>query len=115
MDAATAASYPQNLLALEQANRVRLARAALKRKVAAGQLDAAEIVLACPREVESMSVSELLISQKRWGRTRCQRFLTSTGMSETKALSSLTERQRTMLAALLTLKARAARSNGKQI
>jgi hypothetical protein len=97
------------MLALERANRVRLARAALKRRIAAGQADAAEVVLSCPWEAESMTVSELLMSQKRWGRTRCRKFLSSIGMSENKSVGSLTERQRMTLAALLTAKARSAR------
>ncbi len=103
MDAATI-SDPQHMLALQRANRVRLARAALKRKVAAGEINPAEIVLTCPWEVESMSISELLMSQKRWGRTRCRKFLMTIGLSETKTVSSLTERQRVTLAALLTAK-----------
>jgi hypothetical protein len=102
------------MLALERANRVRLARAALKRKIAAGDLDAAEVVLTCPWETESMSVSELLMSQRRWGRTRCRKFLMSIGLSETKTVSSLTERQRLTLAALLNTKAQAARAQARQ-
>jgi hypothetical protein len=101
------------MLALERANRVRLARAALKRRIAAGEIDAAEIVLACSWEVESMSVSELLMSQRRWGRTRCRKFLLSIGLSETKSLGSLTERQRVTLAALLTTKAQAGRAQSR--
>jgi hypothetical protein len=112
-DTAATESGPQHMLALEQANRVRLARAALKRKVASGELDAAEVVLTCPWEAESMSVSELLMSQKRWGRTRCRKFLTAIGLSEAKAVASLTERQRAVLSALLTEKARVARVNGR--
>jgi hypothetical protein len=104
MDAATI-SGPQHMLALQRANRVRLARAALKRKVAANDVDPAEVVLTCPWEVESMAISELLMSQKRWGRTRCRKFLMSIGLSETKTVGSLTERQRMTLAALLTAKA----------
>jgi predicted metal-dependent hydrolase len=103
MDAATI-SDPQHMMALQRANRVRLARAALKRKVAAGDVDPAEIVLTCPWEVESMSISELLMSQKRWGRTRCRKFLMSIGLPETKTVGSLTERQRRTLVALLTAK-----------
>ena len=38
------ASIPQHMQALEHANRIRLARASLKRAVGAGQVDAAEIV-----------------------------------------------------------------------
>ncbi|MEX0993388.1 MAG: hypothetical protein WDZ37_05260 [Solirubrobacterales bacterium] len=105
MDAATI-SGPQHMLALQRANRVRLARADLKRKIAAGAIDPAEIVLTCPWEVESMSISELLMSQKRWGRTRCRKFLMTIGLSESKTVRSLTERQRVTLAALLTAKAR---------
>lgn len=105
MDAATI-SGPQHMLALQRANRVRLARADLKRKIAAGAIDPAEIVLTCPWEVESMSISELLMSQKRWGRTRCRKFLMTIGLSESKTVGSLTERQRVTLAALLTAKAR---------
>ena len=111
MDAATVASGPQHMLALERANRVRLARAALKRRVASGELDAAEVILTCPWEAESMSVSELLMSQKRWGRTRCRKFIVSIGMSEAKTIATLTERQRMTLAALLTAKARSARAD----
>jgi hypothetical protein len=92
------------MLALERANRVRLARAALKRKIAAGDMDAGEVILTCPWEAESMSISELLMSQRRWGRTRCRKFLMSIGMSETKTVSSLTERQRLTLVALLNTK-----------
>ena len=114
MDAATVSSGPQHMLALERANRVRLARAALKRKIAAGELDAAEVILTCPWETESMSVSELLMSQRRWGRTRCRKFLMSIGLSETKTVSSLTERQRLTLAALLNTKAQAARAQAHQ-
>jgi hypothetical protein len=101
------------MLALERANRVRLARAALKRRVAAGDVETAEIILTCPWETESMSISELLMSQRRWGRTRCRKFLFSIGLSETKTLGTLTERQRVTLAALLTTKAQATRARGR--
>ena len=61
--------------ALEQANRVRLARAELKRQIADGELSVADVVLECPWEAESMTIADLLMSQHRWGRTRCRRFL----------------------------------------
>ena len=110
MDAATVSSGPQHMLALERANRVRLARAALKRKIAAGEVDAGEVILTCPWETESMSISELLMSQRRWGRTRCRKFLMSIGLSETKTVASLTERQRLTLVALLNTKTQAGRT-----
>lgn len=101
---------PQHLKALERANRVRLARAALKRQVASGECSAAEVILACPWEAESMSVSELLMSQRRWGRTRCRRILLSLGLPENKQIGTMTERQRTALAAMLSAKVGSARS-----
>jgi hypothetical protein len=38
------------------------------------------------------------MSQRRWGRTRCRKFLERNGVSEIKAIGSLTERQRHVLA-----------------
>jgi hypothetical protein len=105
MDAnATFPAAPQHMQALELANRVRLARAELKRRVGRGQVTAAEVVVTCPWEAESMVISDLLLSQRRWGRTRCRKFLTSIQMSENKTVGSLTERQRRTLAALLEAK-----------
>src|ERR671915_602942 len=94
----------QHLRALEYANRVRLARARMKRKVAAGELLAADVVLTCPWQAHSMSVSDLLMSQKRWGRTRCRRLLMSLGVPENKQIGTLTERQRLALSAVLRAK-----------
>jgi hypothetical protein len=108
-DRATVDAGPQHLKALERANRVRLARAALKRQVAAGERSAAEVIIASPWEAESMSISELLMSQRRWGRTRCRRVLLSLGLPENKQIGTMTERQRTALAALLSLKVGAPR------
>jgi hypothetical protein len=94
----------QHLRALEYANRVRLARARMKRRVAAGELSAAEVVLTCPWQAHSMSVSDLLMSQRRWGRARCRRLLVSLGVPENKQIGTLTERQRLALAAVLEAK-----------
>ena len=101
MDATATAPAPQHMRALVQANRVRLARAELKRQVAEGEVDVAGVVLDCPWEAESMTIADLLMSQHRWGRTRCRRFLASIPMVETKTVGSMTERQRNALAALL--------------
>jgi len=98
---ATASAAPQHMQALAQANKVRLARAELKRQVADGELSVADVVLACPWEAESMAIADLLMSQHRWGRTRCRRFLSSIPMNETKTIGSMTDRQRRALAARL--------------
>jgi hypothetical protein len=92
---------PQHMRALERANQVRLARAELKRRVADGEIDVAAVILDCPWEARSMAISDLLMSQRRWGQTRCRKFLTQIPLSENKALGSLTERQARRLADLL--------------
>ncbi len=75
---------PQYMRALERANKVRLARAELKRKVAVGELVVADVILDCPWEADSMAVADLLMSQRRWGQTRCRKFLAQIPMSEKK-------------------------------
>jgi len=92
---------PQHLRALARANEVRLARADLKRRVAVGEITAAEVILSSPWEAETMTVSDLLMSQRRWGHTRCRKFLQCIPVSETKTVGSLTDRQRRALAALI--------------
>jgi hypothetical protein len=87
--------------ALARANQVRLARAQLKRRVAVEEIDVAEVILECPWEAHSMAVCDLLMSQHRWGQTRCRRFLAQLPMSEKKTVGSMTERQRQTLAAML--------------
>jgi hypothetical protein len=103
-DTATSDAAPQHLKALEQANRVRLARAELKRQVAAAETAAAEVVLECPWEAASMELSDLLMSQRRWGRARCRRLLLSLGLPENKHIGTLTPRQRRALVAVLSAK-----------
>jgi hypothetical protein len=92
---------PQRLRALERANEVRLARAELKRRIAGGDVSAAEIILACPQEANSWSVRELLMSQRRWGSKRCRRFLERNQINELKSVGELTQRQKQLLATQL--------------
>ena len=92
---------PQHMRALERANKVRLARAELKRRVATGEVDVAAVILDCPWETQSMAVADLLMSQRRWGQTRCRKFLAQIPMSEKKTVGSMTDRQRRTLAMML--------------
>jgi hypothetical protein len=101
MNATTPIAPPQHIRALARANQVRLARAELKRGVAFGSVDVAEVILYCPWEVQGMAVADLLMSQRRWGETRCRKLLTRIPMSEKKTVGSMTDRQRRALAAML--------------
>jgi len=114
MEAATTTitpAPPQHMRALAEANRVRLARAALKRQVEAGDVNTSEVVRECPWEVETMTIGELLRSQRRWGRTRSRKFLVSLTLNENREIGRLTSRQRAMLAAELESKRGAASTN----
>lgn len=95
---------PQHMEALARANRVRLARAELKRSVGRGDADASDVIVENPWEASSMSLAELLTSQRRWGRTRARKFLSALSLSENKRVGTLTHRQRMMLAAELRAK-----------
>src|SRR6187455_378604 len=103
-DTASASGGQQHLRALARANRVRLARAELKREIAGEEISASQVILDCPWEAASMSISDLLMCQRRWGRARCRRLLVSLGVPENKQIGTLTERQRLALAAVLTAK-----------
>jgi hypothetical protein len=92
---------PQRLQALARANKVRLARAELKRRIADGGVSAADIILGCPEAAENWSVGELLMSQRRWGINRCRKFLARNQISEIKQIGTLTQRQRDLLATQL--------------
>jgi hypothetical protein len=101
MPPAPKSSDPQHLQALARANQVRLARAALKRAIAGGEVSVAEVVVEAPWESRTMSISELLASQHRWGRTRSRKFLSALGLGENKRVKTLTARQRGLVATAL--------------
>ena len=104
MTTASRMQAPQHMQALARANRVRLARAELKRSIAKGEVDASTVVRDCPWETESMTLAELLTSQRRWGRTRARKFLLGVALNENKRLGTLTPRQRALLATALNEK-----------
>ena len=91
----------QRFDALQRANRVRLARAALKRQICNGDLSAAEVFRSCPWPAYKMEVSEVLMCQKRWGIQRCRRLLLPIGIPENKEVGTLTDRQRVALVGTL--------------
>lgn len=99
---ATPAACPQPLRALQLANQVRRARSELKARIADGQLPAAEVILICPSAIASMPIAQLLASQHGWGEVRSRAFLAQVAVAEDKSIGSLTERQRSVIASLLT-------------
>jgi hypothetical protein len=90
------------LRALARANEIRVARAELKRRIADGEVEVAEVILDPPSAARSWPVGELLTSQRGWGATRCRRFLMRSHINERKPVGDLTQRQRRVLATELT-------------
>jgi hypothetical protein len=88
---------PQRRRALRLANRIRSERARLKRRLAAGELGAAQVIECSPSEARSMALAELLASQRQWGSERSRRLLQRVGVHEQRRLGQLTERQRRLL------------------
>ena len=81
--------------ALVAANRVRMARAQIKRDITAGNITVPD-VLENP-DVATMTLGELLAAQHHWGPRRTARFLAAIGATVTKRVGTLTERQRDLI------------------
>jgi len=89
-------NQPQYMDALDRANEIRLARAETKQQVFRGETSIKDaLALEC---CQGMKVIQLLMAQWWWGRERALNALTAWRISEDRSVSSLTERQRTLIA-----------------
>lgn len=89
---------PQHLGALERANAIRLARAKLKRGLAAGEHTLADLIAGeVPECLRSIAVAELIEALPRWGTKRAGKMLDSLGITHTRPLGELSPRQRRWL------------------
>lgn len=76
----------QALAALSRANEIRMARAELKRTIAAGKLsrgEVAEILRDPPPEIRGMRVAELMKALPGFGRTKCETVMKRAGAKPT--------------------------------
>lgn len=85
------------------ANEIRFKRSKLKKEIKAGHTRVADLLLDPPGYIESMTIHDLLEAQDRWGHTRVNRFLWAVNISGTKAIASLTQRQRELMARKLNV------------
>jgi hypothetical protein len=88
--------------ALKRGNEIRLARAERKREIFRGDLTVATVVEEVPWECETITLAELLTSQRRWGRTRARKLLSPLNLPENKRLGDCTDRQRRVIVAALS-------------
>ena len=92
----------QRMVSLERANRVRLGRAVLKRRIARGEVRLSLLLLAPPPEALSWPVGDLLCAQRQWGRARARKLLVRVGVGELRPVGRLTARQRAELSEALS-------------
>ena len=87
-------SREQRLVALEQANEVRTARAELKKELASGEIELVQILADLPPCVRTARVRDVLLVLPKIGSVRAARILAHCGIAHSKTLAGLTERQR---------------------
>ena len=91
----------QRMKALDAANEIRTYRAELKRKIKAGRVSAADVLLEPGPLLETMHVFDLLLAVPRQGRVKTNKILRQANISPSKTLGGMTQRQRSELAGLL--------------
>ena len=83
--------------ALEEANRVRFARADAKRDLKSGALDIYDLLMDPSEELKGAKVEEMLLAVRGMGRIKVTRILREAGVSRAKTLVGLTHGQRDRL------------------
>jgi hypothetical protein len=94
-------SDERRLNALGRANAVRSARAKLKRELTSGNVAIEEVIAQPPGFAERAKVADLLLAVPGLGPARTTGLLVRSQIPYGKTLTSLSERQRTVLISLL--------------
>lgn len=82
---------------MEEANRVRFARADAKRDLKSGTLDIYDLLMDPAEELKGAKVEEMLLAVRGMGRVKVTRILREAGVSRAKTLVGLTHGQRDRL------------------
>ena len=82
---------------MEEANRVRFARADAKRDLKSGALDIYDLLMEPSEELKGAKVEEMLLAVKGMGRVKVTRIMREAGVSRAKTLVGLTHGQRDRL------------------
>ena len=91
----------QRMDELERANRIRTARAQLKRDLKAGKVSIHKLLLEPPEYLETAKVFDMLLAVPKYGRVKANKVLVQCRISPSKTIGGLSERQRTELVSLL--------------
>ena len=87
--------------ALERANRIRTARAQLKRDLKAGKVSIHKLLLEPPEYLETAKVFDMLLAVPKYGRVKANKVLVQCRISPSKTIGGLSERQRAELVGML--------------
>ena len=91
----------ERLSALEEANRVRFARADAKRDLKSDALDIYDLLMDPSEELKGAKVEEILLAMRGMGRVKVTRIMREAGVSRSKTLVGLTHGQRDRLIEVL--------------
>lgn len=83
--------------ALEEANRIRFARADAKRGLKSGEVSLYDLLMEPSEELKGAKVEEVLLAVRGMGRVKVTRTLREAGVSRSKTLVGLTHGQRDRL------------------
>ena len=102
----TAAAVPerpnaQRMRALERANKIRSARAQLKRDLKAGKVKIETLLLDPPDYVMSAKAFDMILAVPKYGRVKANKILNVCRISPSKTIGGLSERQRAELVHML--------------
>ena len=87
----------ERLSALEEANRIRFARADAKRGLKSGEVALYDLLMQPSEELKGAKVEEILLAVRGMGRVKVTRMLREAGVSRSKTLVGLTHGQRDRL------------------
>ena len=82
---------------MEEANRVRFARAGAKRDLRSGELGIYDLLMDPSEELKGAKVEEMLLAVRGMGRVKVTRLMREAGVSRSKTLVGLTHGQRDRL------------------
>ncbi len=82
---------------MEEANRVRFARADAKRDLKSGRLTLYDLLMEPSEELKGAKVEEMLLAVRGMGRVKVNRIMREAGISRAKTLVGLTHGQRDRL------------------
>lgn len=95
-------SLDQRKRALQQANEVRTARAALKRDLKAGRVKIQDLLMKPPPYLLTAKVIDMLLAVPKVGRVKGNKILKSCRISHSKTFGGLSERQRNEIVAYMS-------------